>query len=503
MSVETRCLASVESIVGCRKGWIVHHWIVGSFAIVVAILSALVLVAARPLAAQECAPAFQRGDVNSDGAVNLADGLGILNFLFRDGESARPGCMDSADSNDSGAVNIADPVFIFQYLFSPGAPPIPPPGAECGLDPTRDALDCKVGNCGEIDGCTTNGCCEPGFYCAKPAGSCSSIGECTERPDACPAEVDPVCGCDGETYSNECVAAAAGVNVAHLGACQMPACLTNSDCEAGSYCEKLEGLCEAVGVCSEIPLGCPDNVDPVCGCDGVTYFNPCEAAIAGVSIAHRGDCSEPPCDENEHCDAGFYCDKPDCEGPGSCVQRPDICPDVFDPVCGCDGVTYGNHCEAAAAGVSVAHDGECDPETCGSNAQCSDASYCAKADGDCDGTGTCEPRPEGCFLIFDPVCGCDGNTYGNSCEAAAAGVNVAHSGDCDPPPECMENGDCNADHYCAKLEGECDGGGTCAERPPVCPAVFDPVCGCDGVTYGNICDSAAAGVNVLHRGQCP
>ena len=54
---------------------------------------------------------------------------------------------------------------------------------------------------------------------------------------------------------------------------------------------------------------------------------------------------------------------------------------------------------------------------------CAADEWCDFATNDCggsDNTGTCRTRPIACDDNLDPVCGCDGQTYGNACEAAKA-----------------------------------------------------------------------------------
>ena len=67
---------------------------------------------------------------------------------------------------------------------------------------------------------------------------------------------------------------------------------------------------------------------------------------------------------------------------------------------------------------------------------------------------------------------------------------------------CTENSNCESDLYCAKSPGDCDGIGGCLERPDACFDLWDPVCGCDGETYANACEAAAAGLNILIKGAC-
>jgi hypothetical protein len=136
---------------------------------------------------------------------------------------------------------------------------------------------------------------------------------------------------------------------------------------------------------------------------------------------------------------------------GVCQDRPELCTQQYQPVCGCDNRTYGNACGAHAEGVSVQHEGECDDgtvtrpraaegEMCAGIAgiACEDGLFCSsepEAPGDgceniADGAGTCVATPRGCTREYQPVCGCDHHTYSNVCEAHRAGVSVLRTDEC-------------------------------------------------------------------------
>ena len=64
------------------------------------------------------------------------------------------------------------------------------------------------------------------------------------------------------------------------------------------------------------------------------------------------------------CEDGLWCDlrAPACTGndlEGVCIRVPEVCAEVYLPVCGCDGKIYSSDCHRQTKKIHKNHDGEC------------------------------------------------------------------------------------------------------------------------------------------------
>jgi hypothetical protein len=126
----------------------------------------------------------------------------------------------------------------------------------------------------------------------------------------------------GSSSSSSSSGASSGSTSSSSGgvACERP-----QDCGKNQYC--FFAACGTAGACRDVPAE-SDVKNPVCGCDGVSYWNESIAAASSVSVRSSGPCAGAGA---KTCALGQQ--EVACQGDARCAAVATICTPTVSGVC--------------------------------------------------------------------------------------------------------------------------------------------------------------------------
>jgi hypothetical protein len=416
-------------------------------------------------------------------------------------------------------------------LIPPGRPCQPEDPQVCGCDgATYDCRSAATAAAVNVDreGACDHLCdpmdargvgpCDAFFGYAHDGTRCGGLSGCSCEGADCGATYPSLEACE-EAYA-DCARGCEPDDARGVGPCDAivgiawdgAACVDLSGCSCeGSDCGIYESEADCVSehaICVD-PCA-PDDARAVGECDAIVGIAWNGLACVGLSGCEcvGADCgryaSQEECERehatctggcltNDDCSDG-YCAKPDgmCDAVGTCMLFPAGVPCELvggDEVCGCDGRTYECAIGAVNNGENVAYPGACET---GCRAM------------EATGVGPCDAVLgwvwEGARCAEISGCECEGPDCASLFVSGAACE--AEYGTCDQPIRQTCGGfagvQCRRDEFCDyddALCGGADGTGLCRPRPEVCTDEVDPVLGCDGLVYTNLCEANRAGTD--------